>query len=325
MRTKHEKLEALEERRLSELELALQKKKLKKTESTILMRGDLLQDKEFELGDLEEKKIKCQTNLPKPVFGTKEWAKYNENCMLGCSHDCKYCYAKAMAIRFGRTTPRNWKNEILRPDSLSRIFYKRDGRIMFPTSHDIPPAHLVECRTFLGNMLSPGNEVTVVTKPHFECIKAICDEFASYKDKILFRFTIGSTDSCTLKFWEPNAPDFTERLASLEYAYAQGFQTSVSCEPMLDNDVWNLIEQVSPFVTDSIWLGKANQLRGRLSLNGEKDPETKQRAKQLEQWQSDANIKRLYSQHKDNPQIKWKDSIKELLGLRISTKAGLDV
>jgi len=88
--------------------------------------------------------------------------------------------------------------------------------------------------------------------------------------------------------------------------------------------IGNVINQVSPFVTDSIWLGKANQLRTRLSLNGENDPATTQKAKQVEQWQSDGNIKQLHSQFKDYSLIKWKDSIKKVVGLKVSTKAGMD-
>jgi hypothetical protein len=62
-----------------------------------------------------------------------------------------------------------------------------------------------------------------------------------------------------------------------------------------------------------------------LALNGENDPVTIQRRKELEVWQSDENIKQLYSQYKDNPKIKWKESIKKVLGIRISTDPGLDV
>ena len=161
---------------------------------------------------------------------------------------------------------------------------------MVPSSHDITPAHLSECLTFLKNILSPGNEVLIVSKPHLDCVKAICNELCGFKDKILFRFTIGSSDSNTLKFWEPNAPDFAERLESLKYAFSEGYQTSVSSEPMLDDNIGDVIDQVSPFVTDTIWLGKANHLRSRLALNGENDPVTIQKAEQLIAWQEDENI-----------------------------------
>jgi DNA repair photolyase len=251
----------------------------------------------------------------KPLFGNKEWAPYSQNCLTGCIHDCRYCYAKAMAIHYKRSRPQEWKNEKLRPNILQKKFHKRDGRILFPSSHDITPAHLSECLTFLKNILTPKNEVLIVTKPHLDCIKAICVKFPEHKDKFLFRFTIGSSDSNTLKFWEPNAPDFAERLESLKYAFSDGYQTSISCEPMLDNNIGDVIDQVIPFVTDAIWIGKANHLRSRLALNGENDPVTTQKAKELMEWQTDKNIKQLYSQYKDNPQIEWKDSIKKVVGL----------
>jgi DNA repair photolyase len=48
------------------------------------------------------KPVKTKIIKPKPVFGTKEWADRIENCLDGCSHDCKYCYAKVTAVRFGQ-------------------------------------------------------------------------------------------------------------------------------------------------------------------------------------------------------------------------------
>jgi hypothetical protein len=233
--------------------------------------------------------------------------------------------AKSMAIRFKRKTPVTWKNEVLAPGKIQKGFHKRNGRIMFPSSHDITPAHLDECMIFLKNILGPGNEVLVVSKPHFDCIKRVCDELFAYKDKIMFRFTMGSVESRTLKFWEPNAPDFAERLESLNYAFEKGFQTSISCEPILDNHAGDLIALVSPYVTNSIWLGKVNNLLGRLKVNGKNDHATTQRAKDLLELQSDQKIRQLYSQYKDNPLIKWKASIKKVVGLKVPTESGLDV
>lgn len=87
---------------------------------------------------------------------------------------------------------------------------------MFPSTHDITPKHLDLAIDFLKRLLGNGNKVLIVSKPSFECIKWICDSFVDYKDHILFRFTIGSTDNKTLKFWEPNAPDYSERKKALE-------------------------------------------------------------------------------------------------------------
>jgi DNA repair photolyase len=266
----------------------------------------------------------CDVIKQKTVFGTKEWAKYNENFISGCSHDCRYCYAKTMATRFGRKTVDSWQQETIDQKKLFKRFTKRDGRFMFPTTHDITPSNINCCLVFLGNILRPGNEVLIVSKPHLECIETICDSFRHYRQNIRLRFTIGSADNQTLKFWDQNAPDFDERLKSLRHAYNAGFQTSISCEPMLDNKADDVIEKVLPYVTDAIWLGKGNQMTMRLKMNGHGDEETMQRARHLIESQSSGYILDLYSRHKDNPHIKWKESVKKEVGLEVSVESGLD-
>lgn len=260
----------------------------------------------------------------KPVFGTKEWASSNINILYGCQNDCTYCYAKAMSCRQGRKIA-DWKNPILRKHVLEKGIGKRSGTIMFPTTHDIHPDNINEVLDILDKMLKPGNNVLIVSKPHMDCIYAICRKFEQYKNQILFRFTIGSADDNTLKFWEPNAPCFTERLDCLETAF-WNFKTSVSCEPMLDDRIDTVIDKVESFVTDAIWLGKANFLIERLKINGLwGDREVRERAQQLLSWQNDDNIWELYKKYKDHPKIKWKESIKKIVGLEIPTEPGLDI
>ena len=104
--------------------------------------------------------------------------------------------------------PSNWGTEIIRQKDLDKKIKKYPKMVMFPSSHDIRPIHLSESIQMLDKILKAGNEVLVTSKPHFECIERICNTFQEYKDKILFRFTIGSTDSRILKFWETNAPSF---------------------------------------------------------------------------------------------------------------------
>jgi hypothetical protein len=128
-----------------------------------------------------------------------------------------------------------------------------------------------------------------------------------------------------LKFWEPNAPDFEERLASLKYAFDQGYKTSVSGEPILEGNIDELISLTSPYVTDSIWLGKMNYPGTRLAINGINDRETLDRVKQLMSMHSDKRIRDLYSRYKNDEKIKWKESIKKVVGLEIPMEKGLDV
>lgn len=262
--------------------------------------------------------------MRKTVFGTAEWAVANANYLNGCSNDCKYCYSKDMAIRFKRKTPDTWKEEEVNWTAYNKIIRGKRGYIMFPSTHDITPKHLDLAISYLARLLLYGNSVLIVTKPSLECIKSICDTFTDYKEQILFRFTIGSVDSNTLKFWEPYAPDYSERKQSLIYAYYAGFKTSISCEPMLDNNIQAVIEDLSKYVTDAIWLGKMNFVLRRLRTNGHTDELTLKAANQILSWQSDDEIETLYNKYKDNPMIKWKESIKKVVGLDISVVKGED-
>lgn len=260
----------------------------------------------------------------KHVFGTYEWAVENANFISGCSNNCKYCYSREMAIRFKRKTTDNWNIEEINYNQFNRKIKKVDGFIMFPSSHDITPINLPSTIIFLRKLLEAKNNILIVSKPHFEVIQTICNTFHQYKKNILFRFTIGSMNSDVLQFWESGAPNYEERKKCLKYAFENGFETSISCEPMLDNKTVKLVSDLEDFVTDFIWIGKANFLLRRLNMNGITDNETIEKANKLIEFQSDANIRLLYKKLKDNPKIKWKESIKKVLNLEISTIKGSD-
>jgi DNA repair photolyase len=256
------------------------------------------------------------------VFGTKEWAEFTSNLISGCKHDCKYCYAKSMALRFHRKTKDNWKDEVVSTSKLNGKMPNKGGRVMYPSTHDIHPENLSNHLIYLGKLLKAHDEILIVTKPHLECIKAICIGYEAYKEKILFRFTIGSANSEVLKFWEEGAPSFEERLEALKYAHKSGFRTSVSSEPMLDDNIHEVIKQTLPYITDSIWIGKANMLAGRIKINTGIVP---LEVFKLKHSQRDEVIKELYNRYKDNPIIKWKESIKKVVGLAVPTTKGLDI
>jgi DNA repair photolyase len=221
-----------------------------------------------------------------------------------------------MSIKYKQTTKDNWEKPIIRLNDVKKKISKwNESLVMFPSSHDITPNNINEAMIVLKKILEAGNEVLVVSKPNYDCIKKIYDTFTNYKDKILFRFTIGSYDNDVLKFWEPNAPSLNERMKSLKYSFNNGYNTSVSCEPMMNNRVDKVIDTVRPFVTETIWLGKVNLLWSRLERNTDMNDELVKKAKQLEQWQSDTNIKLLYDKYKNDMMIRWKESIEKVVGI----------
>jgi len=259
----------------------------------------------------------------KPItYGTREWATQTINCCTGCSHDCRYCYAKSMAVRFKQVRLEDWKDEKVRQRDVDKSYGYKEGRIMFPSSHDITEDNFKACYTVLEKLLEAGNEVLVVSKPHLSCIKHLCDQLQDYRNNFLFRFTITSNDDRTLFFWEPGAPCYEERKKSLEYAFDKGFETSVSVEPMLDSEnIEELVNDLSSYVTNSIWIGKLNQPRRRIDIS---DDVIAEAVEKIEEGQADDRIIEIYERLRTNPLIKWKESIKKVVKIELPDKPGLD-
>jgi len=244
--------------------------------------------------------------------GTHEWAEINENIARGCPHRCLYCYAAHNANRFGLRTRSEWPIEELTKRAVITSYPERSGVIMFPSAHDITPFNLNAYIRVARLILEAGNRLLIVSKPHTECIAKLIMELASFKEQILFRFTIGTTLDPVSKFWEPGAPRPAERIAALNLAYQAGYRTSVSAEPLLGGleTAVAVLDAVRPYVTDTVWIGKLNKARSRVdmtvSVNAEK-------VAGLETLQSDLEVLRMYRALHADPLIRWKDSIKTVI------------
>ncbi len=279
-----------------------------------------------------KKKDEKQKKVAK-VIGFQEWteSKNNVNICTGCSNDCKYCYAKSMAFKFKQVQEGQWANETIREKDVNKSYKLYDGRVGFPTSHDITPTNLDDYTYVLRKLLVAGNEVLIVSKPKLECIKRICDENVDYKDKILFRFSIGSSNNNILRFWDTNAPLYDERKESLKYAFNNGFQTSVSMEPLLDSaNVVAAASDLVPYVTDFIWIGKMNHINP-LKKKAEENNDTPllEQIEIIEAGQTDEKIKSIFNEFQKIPdlfkKLKWKDHFKKVLGIKSAEAPGMDI
>lgn len=247
------------------------------------------------------------------VTGAGEWAGYNCNIGEGCQHGCLYCYASGIAVtRFKRVASMDaWRNEVM-IDAKTGKCKKYLTAIMFPTTHDITPLYLPAYRCHLYNILIVGNTVIIVSKPHRECIEAICAEFSSFRDTMIFRFSIGTLDNDKLKLWEPGAPSVSERMWCLQYVFEQGFRTSISAEPMLTDrhGAEQLYYAVEPLVTEDIWFGKMNNVGGfRKSENAD----LARSATELVAAYQDSEIMAMFEHMGALPKVSWKDSVKEII------------
>lgn len=246
--------------------------------------------------------------------GTAEWAEVTENIQIGCANNCLYCYAahKAATMYGGWCKREEWSSGRLTKRADMKSYPAKNGVVMFPSTHDITPFNLEASIRVLTLMLKKGNRVLIVTKPDIECVRAMLQDLETWKEQILFRFTIGSMSEATCYFWEPGAPTPMERVACLQDAFERGFKTSVSIEPMLAGiaGVEQLVNVVERFVTDTIWIGKMNKLRLRVDMS---KPENVAAVENIEWLQRDSEIMRMYHHFNGRDKIRWKDSIKDIV------------
>lgn len=257
------------------------------------------------------------------VSGTREWAVAEINCCIGCPHGCRYCYARQKALKDNLICSGDeWLSCRIIEEMVQQEYPRYTGQVMFPTAHDVVTDNLDACLVVLETLLAKHNRVLIVSKPSLSCIRTICRSFSDRKEQILFRFTITARSPTILKFWEPNAPGYQERKDSLALACQYGFQTSVSIEPMLEaNDIVALVGELIPFVTHSLWIGKMNRISERVEINS---TDTVQEVERIKREQCDESIQALYHQLKDTPLIRWKESIKQVVGIPLATEIGED-
>ena len=250
--------------------------------------------------------------------GTGEWATEDKDLYYGCKNNCRYGYCRyTYTVRLKKVTGKtkdNWTEMVFRENNFREKPKKVKGRLFCFAHHDITEDTVDKCIEYMRKWLEVSNEILIVSKPRIFCIRKICEELSQYMSQITFRFTIGSTCNEVLKFWERNAPSFEERLECLIYAYNAGYKTSVSAEPYLDATIESLVTTLMPYITDTIWIGKVNKLDQRLDKTDWTDKGDRY-LEVLERMQTDEKVRELYEKFKDNPKIRFKDSIKKVIGL----------
>ena len=93
----------------------------------------------------EKQAIDDEVPVSKQISGTKEWSVESVNILLGCAHKCRYCYARANAVR-RKQIPNSqaWGESYytLREKEVRRPRKNAGGTVMFPSTHDILPEFL---------------------------------------------------------------------------------------------------------------------------------------------------------------------------------------
>lgn len=248
--------------------------------------------------------------------GNWAWGDKEVNIVLGCPNRCRYCYAKAAAKCRGRIRDFDeWGTTHFQLGKTPvKKGWKNHGTVRFPTTHDITPEFLEDCITVVRNLLTGGNRVIVCSKPRFDCINRLCQEFADDRSHIEFRFTIGAMDDSILGYWEPGASSFKERLASLRHVFRLGFNTSVNVEPMLDTpNVSAMFRRLAPYVNVFINIGIMEKISRNVQPRTEEETAAVRR---IEENQVVNRIHAIYGDLKDEALVRWSPEIRKILGLK---------
>ena len=81
---------------------------------------------------------------------------------------------------------------------------------------------------------------------------------------------------------------------------------------LVAHNIEALVNELMPFVNDAIWTGKMEHL-DQLKRNA--GVQLLERLDEIEHYQRNDMIWAICNQYKDNPKIKWKNSIKKTVGL----------
>ena len=190
--------------------------------------------------------------------------------MWGCFHDCLYCYARKMDVRFHRET-----EECM----LKQIFPKmpKNKLVMFPTTHDLHPKYIGRFSLTVIELINKGNRVLFTTKSSNSTFRAFLDKLDSdikdfsntnemlktqVRSNLEIRITITCRDNSFIEKFEKKTGFYEERLANLRYAYERGYKTSVSIEPLLcsKEDLDLIILDLVDRKTDSVWIGTLSSI-----------------------------------------------------------------
>lgn len=204
----------------------------------------------MKIQEVQVKSILCKSKIP--------GVDYAINPYIGCSHDCKYCYATYM-LKYANHENDDWGTfvdvRINAVDTLPKNLDKLNGKtISFGTATD--PYQYIErkyriTRKLLEKLKDSGANIGITTKSKF-----ILDDLELLKSikNLKVAISIGVTDEEIRKQLEPGTCSIDEKIECLKKLYENGIYTVVFIAPFFPfiTDYKKLIELTKDFV-DEYW------------------------------------------------------------------------
>ena len=175
------------------------------------------------------------------------------NPVTGCTHDCRYCWARSLTERWGKSFTPQFRSHFLEdtmPDDDSWIFVGSMGDLFCPGMKDewiLRIIHYIkDCKA--------DNRFLLQTKNPFS-FQAYYLELDRVRDKVVLGTTLETTGST---YAISNAPDPRERKQHLHKMKKAGFDTFLSLEPLGDFNPNTLIRWIAKVHPLAVELGFEN-------------------------------------------------------------------
>jgi len=210
-----------------------------------------------------------------------EYVEWALNWRRGCANGCTYCYARAMAHRFGTTPDGGWVcSERAFEDPVEALYEqlarKRKpvtGHILVSSSHD-PFMHR-GCAVETGSMVTVleqaglGSQVMLLTKAPLRALGLHNGDPRWICDPVWFGVSLTTLRTGQVDSYEPGAERPEDRLKGLVYAANRGMRTWVSVEPSLPGQrLDDLVRAVRVIVRNYHIEPKPWIVIGKLNYNG---------------------------------------------------------
>ena len=175
------------------------------------------------------------------------------NPIAGCTHGCKYCWAKSLADRWGKPFEPQLREHFFKdrmPDDNSWIFVGSMGDTF---CNGVPDEWIYKLLNFVENCTADNKFLLQTKNPrrftHFK------DTLSSIKDKII----LGTTLETTYETPWSTAPSTYARSLQLGYLKEyEGFKTFLSLEPLSDFDPKTMFMWIDSIKPEAIEIGLEN-------------------------------------------------------------------
>lgn len=188
------------------------------------------------------------------------------NPIWGCINDCKYCWAKSLAERWGKQFHPQFREAFLDDPMPNDGFWVFVGSMGDVFCDGVPDSWLFRLLLRILQDKS-NNKFLLQTKNPIRFLDKSLD-LDSVKNKIILGTTIETNRLDTLN-WS-KAPLTTERAYSLATTKLDGFKTFLSLEPLSDFDFKELSSWIMSIQPEAIEIGLENYTSYTIRPSNEK-------------------------------------------------------